>query len=515
MLREIAYALLGLTALAYTVEFIFSLFDDPREPPRVKAAISLIGHIIGMIREGKLYYNSLGAKVDSDMYMISILGFKIYVCNSYRLIGAIHKNAKTLAFKPFVKLSMKKNSDVSDHAYEIGSGIMTDKLETAQRAALAPGAHLDAVTLRTAEAMLSGLSALEAAVASKESVMLLAFLRHNIVQALAYGIYGSTHPWKDPKVETAFWTWHEYLPKMFMASLLAGKGFQNRQVVFDAYHNFFQDLPDDTSEVFRERQRVYIEAGIEEADHIKLEAAWPLAIFSNTVPTAYWFMWELCSRPALLAEVRSEVEEVVIKTQKTADGPEFCLDIAALRTRCRLLLSVLEETQRTRHIHASMCRVLEDTVLDERYLLKKGYVVQLPGGPIHHDPNVYGSNAGQFEPHRFAPSDTHGNEGKVPTHAPTNRGFLAWGAPPHLCPARQFAATELLLMASLLILRFDIQLPSGRDRDPYPALRASEIATLLSPKKDVALQMTVREEWRGKWSVAFGKEKSRVLLASG
>lgn len=59
MLREIAYALLGVIVLAYGAEFVMALFDDPREPPRVKTRIPLIGHIIGMIREGKMYYNTL------------------------------------------------------------------------------------------------------------------------------------------------------------------------------------------------------------------------------------------------------------------------------------------------------------------------------------------------------------------------------------------------------------------------------------------------------------------------
>lgn len=59
MFHELTYVILGLIILAYGAEFLMGLRDDPREPPRVKTRIPLIGHIFGMIREGKLYYNSL------------------------------------------------------------------------------------------------------------------------------------------------------------------------------------------------------------------------------------------------------------------------------------------------------------------------------------------------------------------------------------------------------------------------------------------------------------------------
>lgn len=298
-------------------------------------------------------------------------------------------------------------------------------------------------------------------------------------------------------------TWHEYLPKMFMVKILAKKGFAKRQVVFNAYSEYFQNIPEDTAQVFKERQRVYQEAGIDKVDRIKLEATWPLAIFSNTVPTTYWMLWELYSRPELLEEVREEVSREAV-TRSEEGG--FVINIAALKSKCRLLLSVMEETQRIRHIHATMRKVLEDTMLEGKYLLKKGYVVQMPGSPIHYDPDVYGTTAGEFNPYRFVPGKSresiHGS------------GFLAWGSPPHLCPARQFASSEVLILAALLVMRFDL-MPTTEVWEKNPSQRIGEIVTLLSPKKDVMMKVAVRENWRGKWSVKIEESRSRVPLASG
>lgn len=56
MVRELAYVAAGLLLLAYVVDFLFSLGDDPREPPRVSSKIPLIGHVVGLMRHGPTYY---------------------------------------------------------------------------------------------------------------------------------------------------------------------------------------------------------------------------------------------------------------------------------------------------------------------------------------------------------------------------------------------------------------------------------------------------------------------------
>lgn len=55
MLREIAYGLLGLFSLLFTLDWASSLLDDPREPKRVQTKIPLIGHLIGLLRQRTEY----------------------------------------------------------------------------------------------------------------------------------------------------------------------------------------------------------------------------------------------------------------------------------------------------------------------------------------------------------------------------------------------------------------------------------------------------------------------------
>jgi hypothetical protein len=58
MLREAS--LVGLAAvviLVYGIDFLFSHFDDPREPRRVTPKVPVIGHFLGLLRYGWDYYS--------------------------------------------------------------------------------------------------------------------------------------------------------------------------------------------------------------------------------------------------------------------------------------------------------------------------------------------------------------------------------------------------------------------------------------------------------------------------
>jgi cytochrome P450 len=279
-------------------------------------------------------------------------------------------------------------------------------------------------------------------------------------------------------------------------------GYAARQKVFDAHIKYCRDIPQDASQLFQERWRVLRESGISEIDCIKQQATLPIGMLSNTVPTFYWTIWELFSRDDVLAAVREELEAHAVIKQD--DG--FALDIAALKSKCPLLLSVFQETQRVRHIHAAIRKVMKDTLLDGKYLLKEGNYLQMPGNSIHSNTKIWGPSASEFDPYRFVQS------GKDVKHGGSD--FLAWGAPPHLCPARQFAATEILILVALLAIRTDLK-PSIGTWERNPVLDFNDPVTVLNPKKDVQISVCERKEWAGKWTLQMSESRIRVPLASG
>lgn len=297
--------------------------------------------------------------------------------------------------------------------------------------------------------------------------------------------------------------WQDYISLHLVGLDIFGTGLAAREKVFEAFRKYFTgELPEDAALVIKQRLRIQREAGVPERDVPQLESGFPVAVFSNSAPTCYWTIWELFSRDDLLNEVRREVEaQAVIGSAEEG----FELDVAAIKHRCPLLLSVYQETQRMRHIHANIRRVMDDTLLDGKYLLKKGNFLQMPGNPIHTDENIWGASATTFDPYRFA--GKKGNSG-VPSSA-----FLAWGAPPHLCPARQFASTEILIIVALLAVRADLRPVNGSWVSP--ALKKADVVTLLNPVADVEMEAVVREQWVGRWSLKMSESTSRISLASG
>jgi hypothetical protein len=298
-----------------------------------------------------------------------------------------------------------------------------------------------------------------------------------------------------------------YLTVHLVAGLdVWGKGYAAREKVFDAYVRYCSKLPSDSSHLAREHQRTLREAGICELDNAKQASIFTIAAFSNSAPTLYWTIWELFSRPEILAQVRQELESHAVRGSKE-DG--FVLDVASVKSKSPLLLSVFQETQRTRHVNASFRMVMEDTLLDGRYLLKKGNFLQMPGAPIHSNTDLWGHAASEFDPYRFVPKRGTGRDS-----LPANNAFVAWGMAPFLCPARQFASTEILIVAALMVLRADV-LPLGGVWEKNPGVSFLELSTLLNPKKDIQLDVRAREEWEGNWRLEMGESKSRVSLSSG
>jgi hypothetical protein len=55
MILKLVISAAGLLVLGFIIDFIFSLGDDPREPPRLRPQIPVIGHVIGLMRHGPSY----------------------------------------------------------------------------------------------------------------------------------------------------------------------------------------------------------------------------------------------------------------------------------------------------------------------------------------------------------------------------------------------------------------------------------------------------------------------------
>ena len=128
------------------------------------------------------------------------------------------------------------------------------------------------------------------------------------------------------------------------------------------------------------------------------------ALLVNSVPIATWMLLQIFSSPSLLTEIRTEVEGLLVQSGTDAKDQVGVLDFTRIRTECPLLVSVWQEVLRmTSHLPSGRT-VLEDTMLQDKYLLKKDATVFIFSGVLHSDAQQWGPDFDQFNPRRFLPA---------------------------------------------------------------------------------------------------------------
>ena len=196
--------------------------------------------------------------------------------------------------------------------------------------------------------------------------------------------------------------------------------------------------------------------GVPMQDIAPYEVGGALVLLVNTAPAASWMLLLVYAHPGLLEEIREEVGAVMTQT---SDGSKTTrhIDITSLNSTCTLLTSTFQEVLRYRSIDTSVRQVMHATVLDNRWLLQKDSMVQMPSRVLHSDTSVWCVDANEFNPERFMKLSEQGAKSqKAPPAA-----FRAFGGGTTLCPGRHFGTNEVLAMVTMFVMRYDIVPVSG------------------------------------------------------
>lgn len=139
-------------------------------------------------------------------------GSRIYVVNSPSLISAVQQQHKALAFMPLIANASVKVSRFSKTASEIintntngedGDWGYVMTFHDAIQPSLAPGRHLDGMNRVMLGLVAKSISELGKQVPT--SVRMFEWVKNQITLATTSSAYGQFNPYKDPKVEAAFW----------------------------------------------------------------------------------------------------------------------------------------------------------------------------------------------------------------------------------------------------------------------------------------------------------------------
>ncbi|KAF2023684.1 cytochrome P450 [Setomelanomma holmii] len=178
--------------------------------------------------------------------------------------------------------------------------------------------------------------------------------------------------------------------------------------------------------------------GISEYKHARLELGMSFAFNSNAGIASFWVLNNIFSRPDLPVELRDEVRKNAIEAPNT-------ISASKLRDECPLLNSVWRKT--------------------------------IAGGVLHSDTEIWGPDASTFNARRFyytpngTKTDASGNvvdDTASIVHPAACRGF---GGGMSLCPGRHFAQMEVISLAAVFALRFDMQPVTGVGKVKWDPLR--------------------------------------------
>jgi cytochrome P450 len=262
------------------------------------------------------------------------------------------------------------------------------------------------------------------------------------------------------------------------------KAYQARERIVSAFNNFFAGKSDEkASKLVQVRAKVLRDYGIPEADVARFESVNGFGILLNLLPTAFWTLFHVLADPQLLEVVREEAK-AAFGPQKSDAVLGEAMDLTAA-DRLPTLSSILMESLRYHTAGAAVRMVMEDHMLDGKFLLKRDNYVLIPNRGAHFDTEAWGANVDEFDAYRFD------KRRGVKVHPTAFRGF---GGGVNLCPGRMFASKIIVLIVASLVQRFDVQpvTKSGEWEDPGRD-ETSMAIVLARPKEKVMVRLVPRE----------------------
>jgi cytochrome P450 len=222
---------------------------------------------------------------------------------------------------------------------------------------------------------------------------------------------------------------------------------------------------------------------------------------ANTVPTAFWVIYRIFSDPVVLEECRNEVSHAV---QDDQDGNSK-IDLSFVLNSCPILLSTYHEVFRYHGMANSVRVVSEDHMLDNRYLVKKGSLIMMSARAQHSNPTIWGENVNEFYHKRFIKQQGAAGRRLNPV------AFRGFGGGTTLCPGRHFATSEILLLATLLLLRFDVR-PTKIHWVLPSTVKSSQAEAMEQPDDDIEIEFVPRYETSNKtWNITLSGDRNVEL----
>lgn len=288
----------------------------------------------------------------------------------------------------------------------------------------------------------------------------------------------------------------------FFPSLSARNGFRGRKIVSEAFFEYFQNNSHESgSTLVQTRYNTSIRNQIPVADIARFEVGGAIAVLINTAPTTFWMFFHVYSNVESLKDIRDEVASIMTTTVNRDGTQTRILEMASIKSKCPILTSTFQEVLRHHSVSVGVRQVMEDTLLNNKYLLRKDSTIFMPNIVTHQDPSIWGADVSTFDHKRF-----------IKGQRANASAFRAFGGGSTLCPGRHFATTEILAMVAMALMRYDIS-PVAGNAWLAPSTGKTNIAAAVNePDYDIEVEVKARKGFEtGQW--LFGLGNSDMVFA--
>ncbi|KAI0437448.1 cytochrome P450 [Xylaria telfairii] len=469
---------IAVIAVTYALVYQYSKQKlDAKEPPIIASGIPFVGHILGMALHGGKYIKSLGTRNKHlPIFTLPVPRSRIYIVTEPSLAAAVQRASKALSFTPIIpevtervlgldKATMEITRKNLDPGPGDERGFLAD-IQDMVYAFFGPGSYLNEISLDAAQELRNEVL-IFAASREAQPIDLLEWVRHLVTVSTAKYFYGPHNPITiDPSLEGCFWDFDHGLGKLLInvfPSVTAGKAYEGRELLVKALEKYLENGRHATgSKIVQKRVEIALQHGWTLRATARSELSFLFAGIVNATTSTFWILLQIFADPQLLSTVREEITQVLRpheNSDKNGYPGNYKLNITDLRDHCPMLVAVYRECLRLGSDNYSTRMVKEDTLLADRYFLKKGSVIQIAGGVIHADQSLWGAGVESFNPGRFLELQQQpGNPRPNQVHP---AAFRAFGGGKTLCPGRHFAMNEILSLVSLVVLMFDMEAPDG------------------------------------------------------
>ncbi|KAI0598176.1 cytochrome P450 [Biscogniauxia sp. FL1348] len=511
MAPSLSIILGGLATTYIFLRFLLYITQDAREPPAIVTGLPFIGPLIGMARHKSGYYNQLRDAYKLPIYTLRMPFSRMYIVNATELVPVLQKQWRTVSFAAIAAdagslVGMRKEALEIMHkdlTSEHGFSVSWPKYITP---VMSPGKDLDELSRSAIEVFVQELGKLNKSGAVRTGL----WRWTNLIMdtSTTEAVWGPKNPYRDPVVAQAWKVFESgflTLSVFPLAKYVYPRLIQARELVAAAMTEYMHQGGHETaSGLVRKRYEHHRQFGLSHEDIARGELGNTFAVLGSTTPCALWVLYHIFSDSRVLADVRGEVEALV---RETADGDSRTvsfIDLASIRTSCPILLSTFQETLRHRTVTPGARILLDDVLLDGHILLKKGNMLMIPASVQHTSVSAWGDDAGKFEHTRFVPG--------VGQKKPNRVAFRAFGGGHVLCPGRHFASNEIMALAALLVLQFDVVPVAGKWVEP--TWKNSPVqAGFPIPDEDISVEFRPRDPNRV-WQIVFSGTDETMGIVS-